>query len=722
MQAPDPERDEGAPLVLTSAEDVATLVRAHGRTFIVTNRVGDVSPAGARELGLFHDDTRYLSHYALSIAGHALTHLSTNAFDAAVSRIDLMVAGTDDQAFLEDPQNFLHVERQQLLDDAFCEHIELSNYLHRPITLEVRIGFDADFGDAFEIRGARRPRRGRSRAPEVGTDHVELAYDGLDGKRYATSVTFCPTPTTLDATSARFRLEIGPNGSASIDVCVKPNAADADADAPLTCAGFEGRARAERERAARFSDESTRFTCDDLVLQRVLEQSAADLRALSTGFDAGRVLVAGIPWFSCPFGRDTLLASYEALTLNPELARSSLRALAALQGTRFDEFTEEEPGKIFHELRFGEMAACKEIPHSPYYGTIDATPLFVVVLHATYMMTADLELVTELGEPLRRALAWIDRRSADGARLVTYERISPRGLDNQGWKDSRAGVSFPDGRRAAPPIALAEVQGYCIDAYRRGGILLAVLGDAEAAQTYERRARALVEVAERALWLDEHGRYALAVDGAGVAVPTIASNAGHLLWSRVPSPARARATAHLLVGAPSLSPFGIRTVAEGQPVYNPLSYHNGTVWPHDNALIAKGFANYDLMDEACAVFDAIVRAMDQFPDRRPPELYCGMDGGDVLIRYPVACSPQAWSAAAPFLLLQAILGLHVDGPHQRIMIRNPKLPAPVGRIELEGMRVGQSRVSLRIRREGKRCHVDRLEVSGPPVRTFVELE
>jgi glycogen debranching enzyme len=457
------------------------------------------------------------------------------------------------------------------------------------------------------------------------------------------------------------------------------------------------------------------------VLDEVLRQSSIDLHALTVDLGGHRVLAAGLPWFCCPFGRDTLLAAYEALTLNPDLAVSTLRGVAQLQGKKVDDFTEEEPGKIFHELRFGEMAASREIPHSPYYGSVDATPLFVVVAHATYKVTGDAELARELVPSIRAALGWIDGRSKDGTELVTYERSTERGLENQGWKDSRAAVSFPDGRRAVLPIALAEVQGYCVDAYRRGGDLLAAAGEPDA-ERYRDRARVLAEAAYRALWLEQEGRYAFAIDGEGRALPTVVSNVGHLLWSRVPPAARGRSTADLLMGPDSLSTFGIRTLAAGQPVFNPLSYHNGTIWPHDNALIAKGFANYGLSDHACRLFEVCMRAMGHLRDRRVPELFCGMSQDGALVRYPVACSPQAWAGAAPFLLLQAVLGIHVNGPRQQLLVQNPQLPEPLTRVEIDGLRVGRSRVSLRVRRVGSRCHVDRLDVAGAPLRTLVEIE
>jgi glycogen debranching enzyme len=726
---------EGARLELTTAGDVETLIRAHGTRFIVTNKNGDVTPAGARELGLVFDDTRYLSHYELSIRRWirdderggpesrdlGLVHLSSDASDLVCNRIDLMVSGLGSRdTFLDDPQNFLHVRRRQLMGVGFSEEIELVNYLLRPVHIELVLSFAADFADVFEIRGAERTRRGRLRCPVVEKSAVEIGYDGVDGAAYGARLWFSPAPARLSGTSASFHLTIEPGGAGRVEIGVAPVTSLANGSRKSTA--FDVRLHAERENAARYFGECTRFRCDNAIIENVLEQSTKDLRALSLELRGQRTIAAGIPWFCCPFGRDSLLTAYEALTLNPALAASTLRALAMFQGTKFDDFTEEEPGKIFHELRFGEMAKCGEIPHVPYYGSIDATPLFVVVAHATHKVTGDDTLLTDLKPAVLGALQWIDARSAEGTELVTYQRKSPFGLENQGWKDSRAALSFPDGRRAKSPIALAEVQGYCVDAYRRGAKLMESMGDAQTAKIYAARAETLRAVVERLLYLPDLGRYAFAIDGDGVAVPTVVSNIGHLLWSRLPGPDRARSSADVLVAPESLSAFGIRTLAAGQSVYNPLSYHNGTVWPHDNAIIAKGFANYGLMDHACAVFDALASAMARFPDRRLPELYCGTTKDDTLVRYPVACSPQAWAAAAPFLLLQSVLGIHIDGVNQRMFVRNPRMPNGMRRVEIDGLRVGRSRVSLRFRRVGKRCHLDRLDVTGAPLRMFLEIE
>jgi glycogen debranching enzyme len=401
----------------------------------------------------------------------------------------------------------------------------------------------------------------------------------------------------------------------------------------------------------------------------------------------------------------------------------SLFLLAAYQGRTYCDETEEEPGKILHELRFGETARAKEVPCSPYYGSVDATPLFVLVADAFLKITGDLDTARALESAVLAALQWMDERTHRGTAFLTYQRKSVRGLDNQGWKDSRAGVSHPDGRCAVPPVALCEVQGYCVDAYRRGARFVGALGHLELANEYEIRADRLASLFESEFWLPKVGRYAFAIDGNGEKLETVVSNLGHLLWSRLPIPSRARAVATLLTEEASFTGFGIRTLASGQPVYNPFGYHTGAVWPHDNALIVKGMANYGFGAHVARVFEGLVCALDQLRGRRLPQLFCGLgraDGGPMA--HPIACSPQAWAAAAPFLLLQAALGIHLDGRGGGLLIRNPSLPPSVGRLDIDGLRVGNATVSLGFRREGQRCHVDRAEITGGELRTEIALD
>ena len=715
-------RAEAPALELPTAGDVEQLVRARGSMFLVTDRHGDIRPAGARELGLFDRDTRHLSHYALTIRNGAVVRLSAEPVSDAYNQIDLMLSDLEVGEFLDDPKNFLHIRRRQILDGGLVEQVVFTNFLRHAIELDVELAFAADFADVFEVRGARRPKRGTLRPPKIEGSSVVLAYDGLCGDAYQTMVTFSSPPTLLLGDRASFKMKVAAGDAATLEVVVAPRRGGETrrGNSRLT---YARRAELVQQEAEVFREGSSRWRCDDPRIQHVLDRSIGDLHALRVHAGDHTILGAGIPWFCAPFGRDGLIASYEALTVNPDLAVDALRTLAAFQGKTFDEVREEEPGKIFHELRFGEMARAGEIPHSPYYGTIDATPLFVIVAEATHRFTGDRALLRELRPNIVAALGWIDARSELGTKLVTYERKTAAGLENQGWKDSRAGVSFPDGRHAEAPIALCEVQGYCVDAYAKGAAMLALLGEQELARTYAERATRFSELVNDRFWMESAGRYAYAIDGRDRLLDTVVSNLGHLLWSKVATRERAASTARLLLSPHSFSGFGIRTLAEGQPVYNPLSYHNGTVWPHDNALIAAGFAGYDLGAETMQVFDGAYEAMSYFRDGRLPELFCGIGrASGPLVRYPVACSPQAWAAAAPFLMLQSLLGIRPDATRGRLAIRNPRLPRYVRRLEIKGMRVGNVTVSLRFRRIGERCHVDHLEVVGGSLKTEIELD
>ncbi|MGH7329242.1 MAG: amylo-alpha-1,6-glucosidase, partial [Polyangiaceae bacterium] len=435
---------------------------------------------------------------------------------------------------LDDPRNFIHVRRRQILDGGLIEEIVFSNFLMRPCDVEVVVWFDADFADVFEVRGARRAKRGEARKARVEGASAALAYKGLCGTRFETLISFAPAPTELAEDHAVFELSLAPDRSVTVEVRISPAIDGVASSRPGL--SFARSVELRNGEILMLRASSTRYECDNALLTEVLEQSMLDLHAMRVEFGGHAIVGAGIPWFCAPFGRDALLTAYEALTLNPDFATEALRTLAAYQGKKVDPVTEEEPGKIFHEFRFGEMARCGEIPHGPYYGSIDATPLFVIVADAVHRFAADDAFLQELRPAVSAALAWIDVRSEEGSKLVRYRRESPRGLVNQGWKDSLSGVSFPDGRRAEPPIALVEVQGYCADAYARGARIFRCLGEDGLAATYDARAEGMRALINRVFWMDEANRYAYAIDGRDRVVPTVVSNIGHLLWSRVVPP------------------------------------------------------------------------------------------------------------------------------------------------------------------------------------------
>ena len=712
---------ESKPLDFPESGEVERLVLARRNLFAVTNRRGDVAPAGARDLGLFFLDMRHLSHYEVTIAGSSPLILSADTYEALYSQIDLTLTDLEFGGLLDDPQNFLHIRRKQLLDEELVDSIVLTNHLRRPVDLVLQVQLAADFADVFEIRGARRPRRGELVPAQVGTDRLTFGYRGLDGQLYRTVVRFLPVPCEMNERAVQCRFTLAPGESAVQEIIVTPMRGEV----PLPeRRHFDMRFARVRDEAHAFTSQATRFHADNRILQTTLERGLADIGALRLDVDGMPIVSAGIPWFAAPFGRDSIWTSMQMLSAVPQLAYDTLRLLAAYQADRDDPTRDAEPGKIMHELRRGEMARCGEIPHSPYYGTVDATPLFCILLGETYRWTADDTLLDQIFPAAERAVQWIEREIQAGGGLLRYQRRSPKGLENQCWKDSREGVSFPDGERAVPPIAIVEAQGYAAAAFEEMAHLHVRRGDSLRAAGLREQARALRQRIEERFWVKKTAYYALAVDGRERPVPTVTSNPAHLLWSRIVPPDRALRMAEVLLSEEMYTGWGLRTLARGTAVYNPLSYHNGTVWPHDCSIAALGLARYGLRKEPLSILTALFDSAQHFRYYRLPELFCGMSrsAGEFLVHYPVSCSPQAWASGAFFMMLEAILGLNPNAPAGRLHIDNPRLPVFMHRLDLLDLRIGRSRVSLRFVREGTRCHVDLIDIQGAPLRVQIELD
>jgi len=731
-----------------SAQPQATgtdkLVLKRGNLFLVANRLGDVAPAGARDLGLFLTDTRHLSSWRLEVQGGPPLCLASQVSTEYVAQIDFTVTSLHEGDLLgTEPVNFVHLRRDQLIDDVFVDRLALTNFLAHPLDFWLSLSWAADFADVFEIRGARRPARGAYALPRVEADRVVFHYDGLDGRGYATDVRVdgvsqaAGAPArlaALGARGARVEFHLPPGGRAEVTFTVACGiertapglVRGPDEDRPVpprSPRSFDARAAETRAAYDSWARQVTRFQSTNGRLEGALIHAVADLKALTVYHFGGPVISAGIPWYTCPFGRDALITGYEALLAAPEVARDALGFLARLQGTRDDPERDEEPGKIPHEIRFGEMAAAGEVPHTPYYGSVDATPLFLVLLDEYERWTADSRTVDALLPAAERALGWLDAATArDG--LVWYLRRTPKGLRNQGWKDSHDGVLFADGRPAEPPIALVEVQGYAVDARRRMADLLARRSRVEEAARLRAAADAHARAIDERFWMSRAGTYAIALDREGRQVDAVTSNPGHLLLSYVPSLERARGVASSLLGGGGWSGWGVRTLAAGQPAYNPLSYHDGTIWPHDNALFAMGLAHYGMTREAGQVLTSLWDASQHFRNQRLPELFCGLarESGAFPVSYPVACSPQAWSSAAWFLLLRATLGLYPDAPAGLLHVVSPALPSFLEGITLEGLRIGSAHATLRFERGvGGGAAVEVVTVKGGPLRVRVDL-
>ena len=706
----------------TPVSDALTL--KHDRLFLLIDQHGNVAPPGNCSLGLFDEDTRILSHYELQAAGSAPAKLSTHLIQPYYSQIDLTVTDHEFGGNAWDPKHAIYLRRELLLEDALIERLTLTNFLVRPIDYWVQLLLGCDFADIFEVRGWKREQRGEFLAPIVESAAVHFAYRGRDGRVIGSAIRFRNTPDTIDARGARWAFRLMPGTPVELEWTI-----GSAAPRGPSRAGADGTLDQRRPRLTAAYDawrlECCRWASGVETFDATITRAVDDLRSLYIGADGDQVISAGIPWYSTVFGRDSVITSLETLSLNPRIAIDTLRYLARHQGTKENAYTEEQPGKIMHELRRGEMARSGEIPHVPYYGTIDATPLWLVLLHETWRWTGDDALVRQLLPNARRALEWIDRYGdLDGDGLVEYARTSERGLVNQGWKDSGDGVPFADGRLPVPPIALVEVQGYVYDAKVRAAAMFAQLGERDTAQRLVSEAERLRQHVLDAFWLDEFGTFALALDGEKRAIPTVTSNAGHLLWSRLPDPARARRVVETLLAPDMFCGWGIRTLSARHPVFNPMSYHNGSVWPHDNALLVMGLSHYGLGANALPVVVATQDAAAGANFNRLPELYCGMNrvGAPRPVQYPVSCSPQAWASGALFMMLQAVLGILPDAPGGALHIRNPVLPTQLRELTITNLRVGRSRVSLHFERHASRTLVNVLAVesSAEPLRVQIE--
>jgi len=714
----------GYPGIECASERLAerSLVLKHDRLFMLADLHGNIAPAGVCSLGLFQDDTRILSHYALTVHGGAPDLLSAQVPSAYGAQIDLAIANLAFGGDPWDPRNVVHIRRELTLDDRLLERLTLTGYLGAPAEYWIELTLGCDFADIFEVRGWRRESRGQYFAPHPSEDALEFAYRGRDGALVRTAVRFGRRPDRLTQRAARWNLQLEPDRPVELEWEVCPQA-DARCIVAVPDALEERRAGLDRT-YREWHEGNSRWETDVADFDGLLYRAADDLRALYVQVDGDAVISAGIPWYSTVFGRDSIITSLQALPLQSRIAVDTLRYLARRQGQREDAYTEEQPGKILHELRRGEMARSGEIPHVPYYGSVDATPLWLILLHEAWRWTGDLELARDLLPHAERALDWIARYGdLDGDGFVEYSRTSAKGLLNQGWKDSGDGVPFPDGRLPEPPIALVEVQGYVYDAKLRMAELFRHLGQPERGAALRREASDLRNRIRAAFWMEKLGTFALALDGAKRPIPTATSNAGHLLWSRVPTPEMARRLSARLLEADFFSGWGVRTLSASHPVFNPMSYHNGSIWPHDNAIIVLGMALHGHARASLPIVRALYEAGVHSDFHRLPELYCGMtrQRGDRPVNYPVSCSPQAWASGSLFMLLQALLGIYAEAPARILHVRDPVLPDFLSELTVSGLAIGGSRVALQFRRHGTRTLANLLSVEGDPLQVRIEL-
>jgi glycogen debranching enzyme len=688
------------------------LVAKHKRLFLLVDAHGDITPPGSCGLGLFHDDTRILSHYALGFSGGRPALLSSRSTEMYRLQIDLAVTDREFGGDSWDPKNSVHIRREILLGDRLVERLTLTNYLPRAVDFETTLSLGADFADIFEVRGWKRDRRGQFFRPVVEDAQLSFEYQGLDGERIRSRVAFADPPDQVDGSSVRWRCRLEPNVPYVLHWQVLPGSVSAGAP-PGGTRLFDAGPIAEYY--DRWRQECAFWWSDVGEFNTVLSQAMTDLRGLYGEVEGEDVIYAGIPWYTTIFGRDSIITSLQTLPLTPRVARDTLRYLARCQGAKEDPFTEEQPGKIMHELRRGEMARAGETPHVPYYGTVDATPLWLILLHETWCWTGDEALVRELLPNARRALDWLDGYGdVDGDGFVEYHSTSERGLANQGWKDSGDGVPFPDGSLPDPPIALVEVQGYVYDAKLRMAQLFRAFGDRDLADRLAAEAGSLREQIQSRFWLPDLGTFALALDGRKTPLPTATTNAGHLLWSGVPTPEQVGRMAEHFLGREMFCGWGLRTLSAAHRVYNPMSYHNGSVWPHDNAIVALGLARTGHTRAVLPIFTGLYDVSTTFNNHRLPELFCGIqrEKGRGPVHYPVSCIPQAWASGALFMLLQAVTGLRADAPAGKLHVHDPQLPPFLRELTVAALQVGQSKVTLQFVRREEGTVVNVLDVEG----------
>jgi len=691
--------------ILVHADRSAEKIRSlkYGDTFAVFNHFGDMRPLPSGEEGLYLDGTRFLSMFTLYLDGFRPLLLGSTVRD---DNDQLIVTLTNPDLFVDGElclaANSLHIFKRAFLLDAVCYvEIGVENYSMRVVDSVLTVRFAADFKDIYEVRGMAREKHGEIRKPLVGDDTITLGYRGLDDEERATSIEFAPRPDRIEHEEAKYVLSLQPKGSAKLLVTVscKRSRRNGGSSLPLDEARAAVLAGIKQDKARACSLQSSNGQFNAWI-----NRSLSDLHMLITDLPTGPYPYAGIPWFNTPFGRDGMIAALECLWVRPDVAKGVLAYLASTQATEFIPEQDAEPGKILHETRSGEMAALKEMPFGLYYGSVDATPLFVALAGAYYERTADAAFIRSIWSNIQAALEWMATSGdRDGDGFVEYERRSEDGLLHQGWKDADDAVFHADGTPVQGAIAMCEVQGYVYAAYTAARKLAAVLGHDEEVARFTEKAEALRIKFNERFWCAELSTYAMALDGDKRACRIVTSNAGQCLFTGIATAERAARVADTLLSDEAYSGWGVRTVANSAVRFNPMAYHNGSIWPHDNALIAYGMARYGLTKQANRVFTGLFEAAMYFDVHRMPELFCGFsrEAGEGPVLYPVACAPQAWSAASVFLFCQACLGVEVNAAKKQVRFVRPSLPEFLAEIHIANLQVGDGSIDIDVIRQGE---------------------
>jgi glycogen debranching enzyme len=693
-------------------------VLKHDDLFAVFNDRGDfhgtlhpVGPSTGAD-GLFQDDTRILSAFTLSIAGRM-----PQVLGAGIGRDNVLFTAhlanpqmrADDGTPIDSGRIAIH-RRRFLWRRKLYEAVQVESFLPHAVATSLVFEADADFCDVFEIRGATRARRGKLLDPVAGENALLLAYRGLDGQMRKTGIAFS-VPVIVQGTRITLPLTLAPGDRQGFLLSIS-----SEGDIlPPSAMSFLSALKRSKHSARRALRDLKPISTSNAAFDAWLHRAAADLSLLITELDTGPYPYAGIPWFSAPFGRDAVVTAMQVLWVDPSLARGVLAYLSSLQAADRSAFHDSEPGKIMHELRKGEMAALLEVPFGRYYGGVDTTPLFVMLAGAYLRRTGDVEFIRRVWPAVKAALAWMDEfGDQDGDGFIEYRRGLESGLSNQGWKDSSDSVFHAGGDLASGAIAMVEVQAYAVAAKEAASAMAAAIGDPGVAATLARQAAALRQKVDASFWSEEIGTYALALDGMKRPCVVRASNAGHVLFCGVAKPERAARVGRDLMSRELFSGWGVRTVAEGESRYNPMSYHNGTVWPHDCSIVAAGLARYGMNEEAGRILSGLFDAARNLTAFRMPELFCGFPrrAGEAPVCFPSACTPQAWASGAVFLLLQACLGVDIDAAARIVHVRKPFLPEWLEHVSVSQLAVGEGRASLHFSRASDEVRVGISDTKG----------
>lgn len=707
-------------LATSSLADDRTRVLKHGETFAVANRLGDFGGLGLGEQGLYHRGTRYLSRFLLRMGDRSPQLLrSTVRDDNAFLTLEMMNPDVHEDGRLNLARGSLHIFRSKFLWEGVCyDRLRCSNFSLHSIQTVIHLQFAADYADIFEVRGTRREASGELQKPLIEDDCITLSYVGRDRQLRRTRLEFAPRPTALTGDTASFSISLGPREETSVSI----NAICDDHVSERKVFDFDRSMSDAIESIEQAKSRCSSVASSNPFFDRWMSRSEADLQIMISGNPEEAYPYAGVPWYSTVFGRDGIITAMECLWAAPWIGAGVLRYLAQTQATEVVPEQEAEPGKIVHEMRHSEMANLREVPFGCYYGTVDATPLFVMLAGAYFDRTGDLALLKDIWPNVLAALDWMDTYGdPDRDGFVEYLAKAEKGLVHQGWKDSHDSIFLSDGSLAQSPIALCEVQGYVYAAKQAAARVAAHLGHRELSQRLAAQAKSLQEKFENTFWDDGLNTYVLALDGKKKPCRVLSSNAGHCLFTGICGPERAARLATSLLSEQLYCGWGIRTLGSQEIRYNPMSYHNGSVWPHDNAIIAKGLARYGYKREAARIFTGMFDASMFMDLNRLPELFCGFhkrSGAEGPTLYPVACSPQAWASGSLYLFLEASLGIHIQGHKGPIEFNAPYMPDFLDQVRFSNLRIGDATVDLLLRREK---HEIALEVLRNPQGLKVQI-